>query len=166
MKLISESCAGEWSADYYDYSDSDEPLTILVTAYSDSSNIYYQNENVYSGMNLYDTILTSTQIEATLEFQVAVSSWLDVGSVEFFSSNTDVASINVRLNKDNSHIFTLVTRGYGIASISMSLDGSDPMEVFSIIVGAEKDSYNQKDSLRSTFPRTIGNPRNIGVHRL
>ena len=124
-----------WSVD----DTSDNSLTVLISAYGDSKGFYYDNENVYNGMNLYQKTITAYEIKAIMEFQVLVSSWMEVSSVEFYSTEENVADISVRLNeKDESHIFTLWATGYGTSTIYMSINESDPIVAFRVIVGEEK----------------------------
>ena len=138
-----------WTPDAADAVYQPEELVVLVTAYSTASHIYCDNSVVYSGMNLYDTDLTADSISNnTLEFQVSISSWLEVTSVDFTSSNSAVADVSVRLGENGTHIFTMKVNGNGSALISMSLNGSYPVGVFSINVSAkeEKPVRNEPDS--------------------
>ncbi len=157
---VVSSVAAGGEEDYYggsSDSSTEESLFVLLSAYSDSYGVYDGNENVSRGLSLYNKTLTAYELKSMMEFQVSISASLEISSVVFTSSNTSVANIETRLAEDGSHIFTLWVIGYGTASISMSVNKSNSVEVFRIIVG---DS-DGKDTETYDYERIVQEAKKI-----
>lgn len=113
-----------------------DDLVILLTAVKASPNIYDEasGTSIESGMNLFNRDLMTTVIGSTLDFQVFISSWADVWSLDFISTDTNVASISGIQIENGSRIFSLTAKGNGEASVFITLNGGDPQYAFSISV--------------------------------